>query len=368
MKFIFVAVLAVTCLIAGSRWCSGLQRESEKEVIHLLTLLPYFNPVPANNPSWIGGNDVQPAMDLAMDQINNNSQILENYTLHLIHGDCGCDVLNQAAVGYAQNVFGHQRTVGIVGPGCSSSTIMLSLISQMSELGLVMVHGAGSPTLQNRTEYKYLLGTLGSTMNFIRGYLSLMEKASWNQLAILYDDSRLYYLNTKRLLLQTIPDVNTVRHISVVTQTYIPLNIIRHELLRVIFIMCPLELTQRIICLANNSQMAYKDYQFVIMSHEFHELTELVNFTYDGERYVCSKDDMAGTLEKMFLITYNLQPKCNDTLLNVSNTTYHQYLKYYRIYRESGKYDHLKNNGSRNISYSYWATYFYNAVWAWAFV
>ena len=365
---IATAVILVAALSTG--WCSRStqQKESvdEKEVINILTLLPYYDQ--SNNPSWNHGNDVQPALDLAMDQINNNSQMLENYTLNLIHGNSGCDILTQTAVVFVEKVFSQHRPVGIVGPGCSSSTILLGPITQRSEVGLVMVHGGGSPTLQNRTEYKYLLGTLGSTINFVHGYLSLMKKGNWNKLGILYDNSRLYYLNTKRLLLQEISDRNmSVQYTSAVTQTYIPLNIIRKELLRVIFIMCPLELTQHIICLANHSQMAYKDYQFVIMSHRFHELTEVVNFTYDGERYICSKDDMARTLEKLFLITYNVQPRYDDTLL-VSNTTYHQYLKYYQIYRESGKYDHLTNNGSRNISYSYWATYFYDAVWAWALV
>ena len=74
----------------------------EKKQIYLLSLLPYYHPDPARNPSWNEGNDIQPALQLAQDQINNSSKLLENYTLQLVYADGGCDISSVVTVSFVQ--------------------------------------------------------------------------------------------------------------------------------------------------------------------------------------------------------------------------------------------------------------------------
>lgn len=336
----------------------------QKEVIRLLTLVPYFNSIPALNPSWEGGNDVQPAIDLAVDQINRNPWILANYTLELVHGRDGCGVVTETALGFVEPAFAPGRTglTGVIGPGCSSSTTVLATVLNASEVSLVSLHGGGSPALSERTQYPLHLGTLGSTVNFVRGFNKLMKKSGWQRMALFYDDSRLYYLSTKQLLVKGLPQSVSLLY-TPVSFTFLPLDVIREELLRIVFVMCPLQLTQQIMCLSVNNGLVYPDYQFVIMSHALEDLAQAVNFTYDRVNYNCSKAEMERALEAMFFLNYNLVPE--EGMQLESGITYVEYLDLYTDYRE------LYNQQpgiSRNSTYTIWGTYFYDSVWAWALV
>lgn len=340
------------------------EKQPERKVIRLLTLLPYFNPIPALNPSWMGGNDVLPAMTFAVDQVNSDPRVLENYTLELVHGRDGCGVVTETALGFVDQAFlsGNTGFTGMIGPGCSSSVTLLARILNQTELALVTVHGGGSPDLSDRTLYPYLLGTLGSTDNFVEGFNALMRKSRWKRMALLYDDSRLYYLTTKRLFVKTLP-ANISLLYKPVSFNFLPLNIIRDKILRVLFVMCPQELTRRIMCLALHNNMIYPNYQFVIMSHTLQELVGPVSFTYDRINYECSKSDMEKALDAMLFINYNLVPA--EGVQAVSDINYVEYLDYYEQYRElyNQQADVLKNS-----TYVIWGTYFYDAVWAWALV
>ena len=344
----------------------GSSKETEqKQVIRLLSLLPYYNPLPKLNPSWDGGDDVQPVLELAKDQINSNAGILANYTLELDYGVGGCDIVTETPLGFFKKAFaptGH-RYVGIVGPGCSLSSAFLGQLTSRSELRLVMMHGGGSLVLANRTKYRYILGTLGSTEQFVIGYVNLILKSQWKRAAVLYDNSRLYYLSTKRLLVQSLPKDVSIEFLSPASFTFLPLDIIRRDFLRIVLVLCPLELTRRIMCLAMHSNMLYRDFQFVIMSHTYEALLGSVNFTYSGRRYYCSEENIASAMDHMFLLNYNLVPVEGVPL--ISNMTHDQYLEDYGTYRH--RYD-LQGTGARNSSYSVFGTYFYDSVWAWALV
>lgn len=378
------------CYIASS---VALQNDTDvKEVIYLLTLLPYYSPVPNLNPSWNHGDNIQPALDLAQDQINNSSSLLENYTLKLIHAEAGCNQVARTGVSFVMkhfsNLTGEQECgggnlpgismehlrpkhggnlAGIVGPGCSASSIGLAPLTSRSDIGLVMVHGSGSPTLTNRTKYQYSIGTLGSTESFVNGFLYLLEKASWNRIAILYDDSRLYYLDTKKELFKRLAneasDVS-IEFFSAVSFTHLPLDVIRQSLIRIIYVLCPIELSKRIICLSHSKNMVYSNYQWVFMSQILEQLREPIGpFSYDGMKYNCSGEIMTDALNSTLLMMYRLVPSPGK--MPVSNTTYQEYLDLYEAYTD--KYNE-RTGLDRNATYTFWASYLYDAVWAWGIV
>jgi hypothetical protein len=332
----------------------------EKEVIYLLVLLPYFNPIPALNPSFADGDGLRPALDLAADQINSNPLILGNYTLELVHGRDGCDVVTETILGFVEEAFSPRKTgyTGVVGPGCSTSTISLSTIA--NTLSLVLLHGGGSPVLSDRTLHPHLLGTLGSTEVFVNGFNALIRKAGWKRVALLYDDSRLYYLSTKKLFVDRLPrDVNLLLKPS--SFTFLPLNVIQEQLFRIVFIMCPLELTQRVICLAASRNMVHPNYQFAIMSHVVEDVVSPITFTYDQVMYNCSRADMQRAIDMAIFLNYILVPTSGAQI--VSNVSYMDYLDEYAEYRKLYEQRMLKDS-----KYSRWNTYLYDAVWAWALV
>ena len=330
--------------------------------IYLLTVLPYPNPIPDLHPSWSGGDDVRPALELAEDQINRNSSLLPNHTLHLVHVDGGCQRVTTLVVSFMEKAFQKERVTGIVGPGCSISTFFLGSLTNETKLSLVNVHGGGSPTLADRTLYPYMLGTLGSTDNYVEALLYLMREAAWEKVAVLYDDSRVYFTNTKRLLV----NMTSVSFLFPVSNISIPLRAIQDQGLRVTFVLCPLYLARQILCLAYNKSMIYGNYQWVFMDRIFDEMIQPIEFVYDRVPYNCSMDNMKDVLKNALLMSYKLTP-FNDSGI-ISNITHDDYLEYYEQYRKRYNSQPPRFNGQKNSSYTRWATYFYDAVWAWALV
>lgn len=334
------------------------------ETIKLLTLLPYFNPIASLNPSWAEGDNIRPAMNLAVDQINRSPYILDNFTLDLVHSSDGCDISAETSLGFVQQAFmPGARFTGIIGPGCSSSTFLLAPVTQNPKFSLVSLHGGGSPAFSDRRAYPLHLGTLGSTMNFVTGFNKLLSKSKWARIALFYDDSRLYYLTTKRLFSKNLP-ASISLFVYPVSSAFLPLDFIQNELLRVVFVMCPEVLSRRIVCLAKNQSMLHSDYQFVIMSQAPDDLAKSTDFTFNLANYHCTRDEMLEALDMVFFLNFQLKPDDEDAL-TVSNTTYSEYLLEYWQYIE--RYNQ-QSDLHRNSTYSIWSTYFYDAVWAWALV
>ena len=366
----FPGLLLLVCYISLIGCSYGSENiTTGKRSFYLLTLLPYVSPYPGLNPSWSYGDDIQPALDLAADQINQRNDILANFSLQLVHLLDGCDDhLTAVTLGnFVEGTFANKERniAGVIGPSCSSSTAALAPLVGRSEINTVSIHDAGSPTLANRSEYSHLLGVLGPTNSFIKGFFYLIGKGDWTRIAVLYDDSRQYFKNTKRLFLDLIrsnfSDV-TVEYFSPVSETYIPLEDIQQRMLRVIFILAPISLAQNIMCRAYNLSMTFNTYQYVLMSARLEDFSVPVKFNYNQRSYECSSEHLRNNiLNGSFLLFYNLRPKSGEELL--SNMTYIEYIAAYEKYRER----HTLLTG-KNSTESYWATNLYDAVWAWALV
>ena len=354
-------------------WCCCslvcCQETPDKKVIYLLSLLPYYNTDPSISPSFDGGQNIQPALELAQDQINNSSTLLENYTLKLVFAQDGCNIMSVATLSYVMEAFsGRGRLTGIVGPTCSASTIELSSLTNRTPLNLVTVHDAGSPTLADRTRYPFMLGTLGSAESFLQGLVNLLKRAQWKRVAVLYDDSRAFYLYIQRNLFAKIQQLNDtrVKLLSPVSPTFIPLAAFEQSHLRITFVLCHAALSRKIICLSFNRSRIYSAHQWVFVGHQLEDLLQPIEFVFDGIHYNCSMSDMATALEMSLLLTYSLKT-ANESMQLVSNISYEEYLHYYTEYREKYNREDIRAS-ARNSTYTFWAANVYDTVWAWALV
>lgn len=349
--------------LEGSNLLGDEPEENGKRTIHLLTLLPYYNPIPALNPSWDSGDDLYPALELAKDQINNSTSILPNYTLELDHGKGGCDVVIETARGFTNGLYSPSdyHYIGILGPACSSSIVFVGQLTARPEISLVVLHGGGASILSNRTRFPHLLGTLGNSEQFVSSFDILSKKTGWKRVAVLYDDARLFYLDAKRLLQKSFAD--HIEFLSSASFTFLPLNAIRNDFLRIVFVLCPLELTRRIMCLAKKAGMVYEDFQFVILGHTYEVTLRPVDFTYNRQRYYCRQEEMAAALDHAIFLNHHLVP--NDDVPLISNTDYSEFEELYKSYRDVYNQQPF---GERNSTFNDFATTLYDSLWAWALV
>jgi len=352
-------------LILACCWTNSEGRSdiTDKRVFYLLTLLPYRRPESGLQPSWDAGDDIQPVLNMAADDVNACSDTLANYSLKLIHSYDGCDdtltpvTLASFAQAFAQNM----QLAGVIGPGCSSSTGALANLTGRPELGVVTVHDAGSPKFENRSVYPYQIGILGSTQSFIQGFYHLLEESKWKKIAILFDDTRQFFISTKKVFLANLPkkfEEVDVEYISPVSLTRIPLEGIRSKLIRVVFVLATISITRRVMCRALELSMTSPRYQYVITSSRLGDFRDDIMFDYNKQTLKCSHENLInGVLKGSFLLTYNLLPDMNK----VNKSVFMDYHERYRTYREN--YTKTENRSSFE---SNWATNLYDAVWAWA--
>ena len=364
-------IFLLSCWLALAASCSNctgaVKINAEKRIFYLLTLVPYSNPEPSLNPSWNGGDDIQPVLDLAVDQINRRDDILGNISLQLIHQSDGCDeVLTPLTLAnFLFEAYSRRRKlVGVIGPSCSSSTAGLAPVTERSETDVVSVHFAGSPRFEDRLRYPHHLGLLGSTESFVQGFLHLIRKGNWTRIAVLYDESRQYYTSTTELLMKMSKEFSgiNVEYVSSVSRTKIPLEEVQSHMLRVIFVLTPISLAQMILCRAQYLEMSFSRYQYVIMSATLSNLNQSVSFHYKDKPYKCSSEDLMRTvLNRSFLLHYNILP--NDGRALLANITYSEFINAYARYREN----YTLSTGKKSTE-SYFATIAYDAVWSWALV
>ena len=63
--------------------------------LYIVSMLPYpaqEGTHPIWQPTWMDGPDIAPVVYLAVEQINNRTDLLSNYTLHVIESDGACNI------------------------------------------------------------------------------------------------------------------------------------------------------------------------------------------------------------------------------------------------------------------------------------
>ncbi len=195
-----VQVLVASMLLASNALVAA---GTKNRTLYIVTLLPYPYINTLFNPTWVEGPPVSLALEIAKEEINNQHAILPGYRIELIHGDCGCEYTDRAyeAIGSTAYYPGVSKMpIGIIGPGCSSSSLSVSSLTNQEELSLVNVHGGGSPLLSNRFTLPYSLGTLGSAEAFSSLTIKLMLKYKWSRIGILFNEFRQFYSSTAQIL------------------------------------------------------------------------------------------------------------------------------------------------------------------------
>lgn len=341
------------------------------ETVYLLTVLPYPNSLPTLHPSWDEGPDVIPAAQLAVEHVNNRTDVLSCYKLELINTDGGCDVTSKASISFTEAILQpdrHKSPVGIIGPGCSFSTLEFGHLSNQETITLINVHLATLPVLQNRILYPYTFGVLASTYELSDAIFALMKNKNWKRVAALYDASRVAFLSNYRKFESDFADEipgGKLLFSSEVFNTYLPLTTIRESLARIVILFLGPEYSRRIMCLAYHKGMLYSAYQWIITGRQLQDYSGSdVVFTFEGNMYTCTREIMVNVaLRGNIFINYQVTPN-DPNATTVAGISYNEYLSEYQD--RVNEYNSNDANLYRNITLNIWGTITYDAVWAMA--
>ena len=362
---VIAALLLSVCPSRSSGEEGGKQKLTP---LFITTLLPYpaSNARPAFQPSWDEGLNIIPAMELAVRHVQQKEGFLDGYELKLVHEDGGCDISTKTYNGLATLFSASNPVLGMIGPGCSAST--LASLPLLNRTSLIAVHGAGSPKI-NRTSFPNSFGTLGSAYGYVDVTFALMRKSGWRRLGLLTDPNRPFFSDTvnflQRDLPRTYPEAK-ILYSSPVYDFFLPVADIKETLLRVVLVFTGPELARKVMCIAFHEEMFYPAYQWVIIGRTLEEFTSMpVYFQYDSIQYNCSTKDLARVLEGNILVNYKLF-RFEENQKTFSGLSYQEYLQQYNA--SVMAYNSNLENNNNAIEVSVWATYLYDAVWAWAVV
>ena len=370
---ILYLLLATLIFIPQLRSSSSSVSSAEnrgKQPLYLLVLLPYPNDPGVRSPSWSGGPNVLPAIRLAVEHVNNETDILQEYDLRLLEHNGGCDLKIEAILSFVEWVtYRDRQIVGLIGPGCSASTLVVAPLTAKEGIALINMHGAGTPIMENHKEYPYSFGILGSSQGAVDTMIALMRDRGWDEVAVFHDPSRIFHSSTFDALLRTLYSFNrqsntqTLRispSVAVYTD-YISLDSLKKSFNRIVFVMMGPQFARNLLCLAYHEKMLFPKIQWVIIERLLSEFQQDVEFELQGKPYYCSRNVMTQVaLNGSLIITYRTAPV--NTTAPTRNGSGISYTDFENSYLQKVK-DHNSNENS-TITVSPWRSMYYDAVWA----
>ena len=347
--------LAACCLLAATAIVASQSSEnrnfSSSRDLYLLVLAPF--PIPTNKfKVYSAGYSLLAGVDVALEIINERSDILPGYRLTYVVGNSACTSSTRAVVALAENIFhGDHNVAGIVGPACSgAASAVAPLITRDDEVNLLQVTIATSPQL-TVTEYRNTYLAISSALVYVDIFIELLEKYQWSRIGVFAEINRFYFLSTFRSFQEGVPS-NKIAFTSGIDVSFLPVIRARDELVRVLFVFAGGVLSSRLMCMAFHKGVIYPHHQWIFHDKNINYFLQEISFIIDGKRFHCTRKQMQRAFEGAIFARYDLQQ--SDTTKFIGDITYAEYLICYdQKLREGNEFDEYANA-------------YYDAVWAMA--
>ena len=313
----WLAVAIIFRLAADGRAFSAKNR-----TLYILSMLAYPDPnnISSLNPTFTDAEFLQRGARLAVEEINNRSDILADYRLEVIEADCGCNLYWKGVISFTKYLYGYagdKQIVGLIGPECSDSTLPIAALLARPQVSLVNIHLGSSPLLSNRTLYPYTIGILPPKALVVEAYLALFKYNNWTRAASLYNPLMVSDYTAYRLLEQKLKKTGVeLSFTSEATTSYLPLDALKSTNVRVIVSFLRSDSIQRLLCIAYHLKMVYPRYQWIFQFAP--PKAANVSFTYGGTFYSCTAEQLTIVVQRSitFESTY-----ASTNLTRVTNLT-----------------------------------------------
>lgn len=348
-----------------------------KKVLNLLVTAP----LPPSDGGWDGGLATIPAVRLALKQINKHPDILPGYNLRAIEDNSGCQEKPTTSISFMQNIFySGLNFVGIIGPGCSASTIELAPILATPNVSLIQIAPAAtSPQIAALNQSTTF--TMRAPLQMVENTVNLLKRNNWTRFALLYDPSRTIFKTLHDVIIVETNKNNIVpSYDSIVVddksnqgniETYFPFEGLKESRSRVIVLVVDTRTVQRLMCVALHKGMVYPTYQWILLEKSLDGLMEEMEpFIANGVNYSCTQEQMATALNGSILTEYVLRRK-DDAMITPLNIRYSEYRELYKeeflCYLNESRIKNLIKASNQSTEYfirdDNWENPYYDAAW-----
>ena len=308
------------------------------------------------------GHDIAPAAYLAVEQINNRSDLLSDYQVKLLPLDGGCEVTERTVIGINNLVCSCEPVVGIIGPSCGTSALIVGEYTGRDQFSMITIHYGERNILGHREMFPFAFGMLGSNFITIQAFTKLVIRNDWSRIVLLYSEDDLDLSEVSVGIEKNIKDTPgfEIAFTSPIYDSFIPLQEIKDSFARVIIVLSSAEATLQTLCLAFHEGMIFPKYQWVFKERFKNDFTK-ITFSYGGKNYFCTEEDISvilyGSINIVWSLGSNVRNRTTkDSLISV------EYEEGYE--KQRNLYMNEYNVSSMPVE---WARGIYDAVWSLAF-
>uniref|UniRef100_A0A671W5V0 Gamma-aminobutyric acid type B receptor subunit 1 n=1 Tax=Sparus aurata TaxID=8175 RepID=A0A671W5V0_SPAAU len=155
---------------------------SRKKKLYIGALFPMSG-------GWPGGQACMPSAQMALDLVNNRSDILPDYELELIHYDSMCDPGEATKLLY--DLLYTEPIKIVLMPGCSGVSTLVAEAARMWNL-IVLSYGSSSPALSNRQRFPTFFRTHPSATLHNPTRVQLFQKWKWTRIATIQQTTEVF--------------------------------------------------------------------------------------------------------------------------------------------------------------------------------
>ena len=343
--------------------CANITRRGN--TIYFGLMLSYPDPLGRETlaAAFDDGHEIAPAAYLAIEQINNRSDILSDYQIEVIRLDGGCTVTERTVIGMNRLACSCEPIVGIIGPSCGTSALTVGELTGRDQFSMVTIHYGEKSIFGDRTIFPFAFAMLGSNFITIQAFTELIMHNHWTRIALLYSEEDSDLGEVSLGIENNIKGIEgyEIAFTSPIYETFIPLDAIPPSFARVIIVLASAESTLNTMCLAYHKGMIFPKYQWVFKERFDFDFSE-TSVHYEGNEYYCSDENVTDSIFRSISLVWSaVAPDNNRTNTDIGLTS----TEYVHEYNKS-RLEYMLQHGE-NSTLTDWARGFYDAVWSLAF-
>ena len=369
---VLVIALISTFVLVDSFSCRSEVTQVKRYNLNIVIFVP--QPDDDFNPAFDKGYSIIPAVEMAIEQINKRTDILPYFHLNLNVKDAGCDKASKTAIETVSVlrdlVKSRNGPVAIIGPACSEDSVFVANTFNRV-YNLTVLYSGTTPYLSEHAEdTPNAFGMVSSaavlTDTLIR--IAIEEKWNWENIAVLYDNSREHYQDVYDALVRGLNGSQQVGYTRQIALSQIPLADIVARNIRIVVVLSDKEPSRQLACLAGQSTVNFvfpvRQFIFIEKSLEDFLGDQKKEFLFtqdsDGKKYYCDEQIMLRGLNGSVMLNQALD-SVDPSELTVSNYTAGQIKQQYK--QRLVECGNTLNVTLPETSHAY---PYYDAMWAFA--
>eukprot|EP00731_Ephydatia_muelleri_P010489 Em0005g1075a len=154
----------------------------------------YFGHITSYGESGFNSSGAVPAVELAVEHVNNNASILAGYKLVSTPVmDSECDRIKSLDAFFSSVVYATSRynVIALLGCGCGVATEPVAEISHRWNITQVS-YASGSSSLSNRAQFKNYFRIWPSFKDIAPGLVSILKHYNWTRVSFLTQKENLF--------------------------------------------------------------------------------------------------------------------------------------------------------------------------------